>query len=80
FLTGLDAGNPPWLGVTTMNHSALIGEIVSDIRVMEVIVGKVVFDRVALVAAADDEVVNPVGRIDLHDVPQDRPIADFDHR
>ena len=35
-------------------------------------------DEMALVAAADDEVVEPVGRIDLHDVPENRFSPDLD--
>ena len=34
----------------------------------------------ALVAEADDELVDPVGRAHLHDVPEDRLAADLDHR
>src|SRR5690606_27961995 len=37
-------------------------------------------DDVALVTAADHEVVDPVARVDLHDVPEDRPPADLHHR
>ncbi len=47
---------------------------------MEEVVGEVLFDQVALVAAADNEVVNTVLRIYLKNVPKDGPTADFDHR
>src|SRR5437868_12998950 len=34
----------------------------------------------ALVTAAHDEISDTVRRVDLHDVPQQRPPADLDHR
>ena len=37
-------------------------------------------DDVALIAGADHEVIHAMGGIDLHDVPQYRLAADFDHR
>ena len=46
---------------------------------MQEVVGKVLFDEVALVAATDDEVGDAVVRIHLHDVPQDGLATDFDH-
>lgn len=47
---------------------------------MEEVVGEVLLDHVAPVPAADHEVVDPVRRVQLHDVPEDRPAADLDHR
>jgi hypothetical protein len=44
------------------------------------VVREVFLDEVALVAAADDEVVDLVLRIDLEDMPKDRPTSNFDHR
>src|SRR5690606_16074874 len=40
----------------------------------------VVLDHLALVPAAEDEPPEPVGRVRPHDVPEDRPVADGDHR
>ena len=37
-------------------------------------------DRLGLVAQAEDEVLVPPGGVVLHDVPEDRPAADRDHR
>ena len=34
----------------------------------------------AFVAEADNEVVHAMGGVDLHDVPQDGPLTDLDHR
>src|SRR5262249_31719729 len=51
-----------------------------DVRHVQRVVGEILLDEIALVAEADDEVVEAVGGVDLHDVPQDRPAADLDHR
>src|SRR6185436_3334141 len=40
----------------------------------------ILLDDIALVPAADHEVVHAVGGIDLHDVPEDGLAADLDHR
>ena len=44
------------------------------------IVSEVAFDHLALVAQGDDELAHVVVRQVLHDVPQNRPPADFHHR
>lgn len=46
---------------------------------MQKIVGKVFLDDVALVAAANDEVINAVVGVGLEDVPQDGLTADLNH-
>jgi hypothetical protein len=44
------------------------------------VVLKILLDDVTLVAEADDEVVDPMIGVDLHDVPDDRHPSDLDHR
>jgi hypothetical protein len=56
------------------------GEVEGHVARVQVVVREELLDDVALVAQADDEVVDPVGRVDLHDVPEDRLVADLDHR
>ena len=46
---------------------------------MEEVVGEELLDDVALVAQADDEVVDAVLGVELEDVPEDGAAADFDH-
>ena len=41
---------------------------------------EVLANALALVPQADDEVGVPVRGVSLHDVPENRTIADFDHR
>ena len=45
---------------------------------MQKVIGEVFPDHLALKAAADDEVVDAVSRIDLEDVPQNGPPTDYD--
>jgi hypothetical protein len=47
---------------------------------MQEVVGEIFLDDVALVAAADDEVIDAMLGIDLQDVPENRPAAYLDHR
>jgi len=44
------------------------------------VVGEVLLYDVALVAAADDEVIDAVVGVHLHDVPEYRTATDLDHR
>ena len=46
---------------------------------MQEVIGEILLDHIALVAAADDEFVDAMGGLDLQDVPQDWPAADLDH-
>jgi hypothetical protein len=47
---------------------------------MQKVVGEKLLDHVALVAKANNEVVDSKRRVDFHDVPEDWPPANFDHR
>jgi hypothetical protein len=47
---------------------------------MKGVVREIFFDQIAFVPEADDEIVDPVMGVDLHDVPDDRAAADLHHR
>src|SRR5712691_6202785 len=59
---------------------APLADVDSDVAVHRAVVEEVVADQVALVAEAEDEIHDPEVRVELHDVPEDRPAADVDHR
>ncbi len=63
-----------------MEEQAVFRQIKRDVGHVQAVVGEIFLDHVALEAAADDEVADAVGVIDLHDVPEDRLAADLDHR
>ena len=46
---------------------------------MQEIVGKIFLDDVALVAATNHEIMDAMGGVHLHDVPQDRLSTDLNH-
>ena len=46
---------------------------------MQKIMGKILLDAIALVSKADYEVIEPIVRIMLHDMPENRPPANLDH-
>ncbi len=46
---------------------------------MQKVIGEILFDDIALVAQADDEIVDAMGCVHLHDVPQDGAPADLNH-
>src|SRR3954453_11405656 len=47
---------------------------------METIIGEILLDDLTTVAAGDSEIAEPKRSIMAHDGPQDRPLADLDHR
>ncbi len=58
----------------------VVGEVDGDVGSHVERFGEVLLDVLALVSEADDELLMPeVGEV-THDVPQDRPVADLDHR
>jgi hypothetical protein len=59
---------------------AVGGEVDGDVVVVQNKVYEIFLDQIALVAGADDEIIEPVMGIDAHDVPEDRHAADFDQR
>src|SRR5579885_1557819 len=78
-LAGVDQRHAPGLGLALMDDDAVVRHVEGDVRHVQEVVGEIFLDDVALVAAADHEVVGAVRRIDLHDVPKDRLAADLDH-
>ena len=78
-LAGVDQGDAPGLGVLLMHLHAVRTQVEGDIGHVQEIVSEIFLDQVALVAAADDEVVDAVGGVELHDMPEDGLAADLDH-
>ncbi len=78
--TGIDQGHAPGFGDALMDLHSVFVHVEGHVRHVQEIVGEVFLDEVALVAAADNEVVDLVLGIDFEDVPKDRPAPDFNHR
>ena len=57
-VAGVDQGDAPRLGDALMNLHAVLMHVESDVGHVEEVVGEVLLDDVALVAAANDEVVD----------------------
>ena len=54
-----------------MHFHAVFSHVKCDVRHVQKIVCKIFLDDVALIATANDKVINAVMGIGLHDVPQD---------
>jgi hypothetical protein len=63
-----------------MELDTVLRQVEGNVRHVQAIIGEVFLDHVALEAAADDEIAYAVGIVELHDVPEDRPAANLDHR
>ena len=80
---GVDEGDPPVLEVAREQLELRAVAVALEHEVVEerLVVGEeVLLDDLALVAEAEDEVVVTPARVVAHDVPEDRPAADLDHR
>jgi hypothetical protein len=78
-LAGVHQRDTPRLGRALVHLHAVVGDIKGDVGDVQEVVGEVLLDQVTLVAQADHELVDSVGRVDLHDVPEDRLAADLHH-
>src|SRR6185437_14510809 len=77
---GIDQRHAPWLGVPLVHNHAVVRHIESDVGHVQKIIGEILLDDIALVTAADHEIICAVRGIELHDVPENWLTADFDHR
>src|SRR5205085_2820198 len=77
---GVHDRDGPGLWFSAPKVDTVSAEIERHVRGMEQIVGEVLLDGVALVTAADHEVVDAMRGIDLHDVPENGSASDVDHR
>src|SRR5581483_11983093 len=78
---GVDERNAPWrqvLGAEIVD--TILCDVDDDIGAVQDVVREIFLDDVALVAEADDEIVQAVKRIVLHDVPKNRMRSDLAHR
>src|ERR1700677_3355726 len=62
-----------------MHDAGIVAHIERHIRHMKEIICEIFLDHIALVAEADDEIVDALGAVDLHDMPEDRHSADLGH-
>jgi hypothetical protein len=78
-LARVDERHAPRLGGRAVDLHLPAAHVERDVRGVQRVVGEPLLDDVSLVAETDDELLDPVGRVDLHDVPQHRLAADLDH-
>src|SRR5690606_8709965 len=69
---GVDERHAPGLGETLMHFHAVVDHVEGYVGGMQEIVREILLDDVTLVAQANDEVVDAMRRVDLHDVPENR--------
>jgi hypothetical protein len=60
FVAGVHQCDAPGLGVLLVHFHLVVGHVEGDIGHVQEVVGEVLLDHVALVAAADDEIVDAV--------------------
>ena len=78
-VAGVDQGDAPRLGDGVVDGHLVVGDVEGDVGGVQEVVGEVLLDDVALVAEADNEVVDALLRVELEDVPENGASADLDH-
>src|ERR1700719_1998205 len=78
-VSGIDHTHFPVATVCLVVLYGAIAEIDSDITMGCVIAEEIVFDHLTLVAQSEDETLDLVVRINVHEVPEDGMHAHFDH-
>src|SRR5690606_16172845 len=66
--------------ISLVDDGAALDQIDRDVVVECVEVEEILLDDLALVSQRNDELVHALGRIDVHDVPEDRLASDLHHR
>ena len=79
-VAGVDEGDVPVLALRRVVADVAAAQVHAHVRRQVAVLEEVLLDHRAAVAQAADEVVQAGGGVDLHDVPQQRPAADLDHR
>src|SRR5208282_5195554 len=70
----------PIFGATPVIVDGAIDDVYSHVAEMQTIIEKIFFDNVTLVAKTNHEIRDAMRRKNLHDMPQNRPSSDLDHR
>ena len=76
----VDQRDSPWFGYTLVHLHPVVPQIKRDVGHVHEVVGKVFFNEVALISAADNEIVDSEMRIYLEDMPQNGASSDLNHR
>ena len=79
-LTGIYDRHSPGFRLAMVNFHAVAGHVHGDIRHVQEIVRKVFLDQIPFVTGADDEIVDPLRRVNLENMPEDGLAAYFNHR
>jgi hypothetical protein len=79
-IAGVDQRHLPGFGAPLVHLHPVLAHMEGDVGHVQEVIVEILLDHIALIAKADHEFLDAVSRVDLHDVPQDRPAADLDHR
>src|SRR5262245_37401051 len=77
-LAGVNDRHAPVFDTTAEHVHAIGPQVKTQVRLMEKVIGEVILDLVTAIPAANHEIADTMRSIDLHDVPEDGPSADFD--
>ena len=75
----VDESDPPRFAVLFMDGHLVLFQIEGNVASVQEVVCEIFFDDISFVSEENDEVVVSIARVYLHDVPEDRVPADFDH-
>ena len=79
-LSGIHKCDLPGLCLMIVDMHFIAAHIEGHIGHVKEVVRKELLDHIAFVAAANHKLVDPMGRVYLHDMPEDRHASYFDHR
>ena len=69
----------PRLRVVVVDLHLVVGQVKGHVGGMEEVIGKKLLHHILLISQADDEFMESILGIVLHNVPQNRPLANLDH-
>src|ERR1035437_6062608 len=78
--TGIDEVDGPVLAALAVRDRVAVRQVDGEVARHRAVREKVRPHHLGLVPEGEHELVEPVRGVEVHDVPEDRPAADFDHR
>ena len=76
---GVHQGHLPGLGIVVVHFHLVVGQVKGHVGGVQEIIREKLLHHILLVTQADHEVMEPVLRVILHNMPHDGPAADLDH-
>src|SRR5262249_48705995 len=79
-ISSIDQCDVPRLCGLSMHLEPILRQMKCNVRHVDEIIGEILLDKIALVAQANDELIDTMRTVYFHDMPKNGTPTDLDHR